>query len=760
MADEEAVPPKDPDKVWQYWNMEIAAAKKREADYRKDGQEILDLYEGKSATPFNILYSNTETMMPALYSRTPRPYVERRFKDADPLGAAASKAATRGLEFLVDTNMEGYDSFHEAMRQATLAACLPGRGVTSVRYEAEMTGDYVQGETVCPKIRSWKRVLHGYARKWSNVPWIAYEEYFDKKAAKEKFGAKADKLNYTDDEPDDREKKDDNEKHKGENKVTCVYQIWDKGDKVVRYWSPHYKDEMLHEEEDPLGLTGFFDCPRPLTFVDKHDNLTPTALYTLYKQQAQELNTITKRIIGITKALKARGLYAGDVSGDLKKLMDADENELVPVDTAAALASEKGLQNAIWMLPLDQWIVVLRELMGVREACKQTIYEITGISDILRGATKASETLGAQELKNQWGTLRLKNKQAEVQRYARDILRIMLEIAASKFSEQTWAQMTGLPYNTEEQAQQLQMQMQAMQQQMMQAGDPKQQQQLQQQMQQIQQQLQQPMWKDVLKLLQNDLMRAYRIDIETNSTVEPEAAEDIKAIMEMLMACGQFMQGVAPLVVSGAMPFQAAQAMLLVIVRRFRWGSEIEQYIQQMQPPKPPDENGAEQVKKEKEMASKELEMQKKQAEGDIKMKEMDAGIKIKQKEMDLQMREAQLKVDQDVFAMNQQAQTAQLQNKAAVEGEKLKFQGEKNKLENGKFKQENVVNQKLDAGLTKGVAAMQDMVKQLMATVQQQAQHQDKQMQVLTKALTAPRIKKAVRGKDGRLEAVEEQVA
>jgi hypothetical protein len=32
--------------------------------------------------------------------------------------------------------------------------------------------------------------------------------------------------------------------------------------------------------------------------------------------------------------------------------------------------------------------------------------------------------------------------------------------------------------------------------------------------------------------------------------------------------------------------------------------------------------------------------------------------------------------------------------------------------------------------------------------------------MQALTKALTAPRVKKAIRGKDGRLEAVEEQVA
>jgi siroheme synthase (precorrin-2 oxidase/ferrochelatase) len=70
------------------------------------------------------------------------------------------------------------------------------------------------------------------------------------------------------------------------------------------------------------------------------------------------------------------------------------------------------------------------------------------------------------------------------------------------------------------------------------------------------------------------------------------------------------------------------------------------------------------------------------------------------------------------------------------------------------------VANQKVDQGLQKGIGAMQDMVKQLMETVQQQSQQTDKMMQALTKALTAPRVKKAIRGKDGRLEAVEEQVA
>src|ERR1700686_3455831 len=90
------------------------------------------------------------------------------------------------------------------------------------------------------------------------------------------------------------------------------------------------------------------------------------------------------------------------------------------------------------------------------------------------------------------------------------------------------------------------------------------------------------------------------------------------------------------------------------------------------------------------------------------------------------------------------------------------KLQSEKSvaKLENSKFKTENVVNQKADQTLGKGLTAMQDMVKTLVQTVAQQSKEHQQTLTQLTKAITAPRTKKAVRGKDGRIESVQEQVA
>lgn len=693
---------KEPDKAVTRWLNEIDSAKKREKQWRKDGQRIIDIYncDEPEKVPYNILFSNTETLLPALYSAIPRPIVQRRFKDDDPVGRSAATAGQRGLEFLVDTNVEGYETFDEGVQAATLDALLPGRAVTCVKYDVDLgemadegglsideddpspqaddeteseqtepqTTPYKKSELVCLDTRSWNRVFFGYAKKWSKVPWIAYEEYVDKQEAERLFGEEmAAKLTYTTNENDystdgnEGKNGDPDEDNEGDRKTACVFQIWDKNgdgtegsEKKIRYVSTQYKDGYLTVTDDPLQLTGFFNCPRPLQFMAKSNDLMPVAMYMAYENQARELNKITLRINGIVGAIKARGIYDSELGLDIANIMKEDDNALVPSDKTSSLAAEKGLQNAIWFLPIEQLINVLAQLTQARERCKQVIYEITGISDIIRGSSVASETATAQNLKSQWGTLRLKRLQKEVQRYARDLLRMMLEIAATKFSEDTWARMTGLPFLTTQQTQQLQQQAMAMQQQAQtmqqqaattgQQIDPARQQQMQQAMQQMQQQMQAPTWTQILGVLRDDMQRAYRVDIETNSTIEPEAAEDQKNITDMMTAMGQFLNGVGPLVEQGIMPFQAAQAMLLAISRRFRFGTEIEDSLKAMQAPQPKGDDG------KAAAAAADLKAQQTQLENDTKISKLEMALKtaedekkILQKELALEIRELQL---------------------------------------------------------------------------------------------------------------------
>lgn len=783
----------EPGKVVAYWLSEIKASKKRHERYRKMGREVLELYaaEKEEETPFNILYSNTETLRPALFSAQPRPVVERRFKDDDPLGKMASQASKRVLEFHLDTNREGYETVTEAMSACVLDAILPGRGMVQAKYDADFRAfpseehppnedenaptkatedpaEYAEKEQVCMESTIWDRVHIGYAKKWHRVPWIAYEFYLTK-AEVEKLAGKsiAAKLTYAvsdvsaDDDTTRKSRGDDEET--GGAKTTRVYQIWDKaGGRKILYVADSYKEGVLKEEDDPLKLTGFFNTPRPLMFIEKTHTLTPTSPYAMYQTQARELNRITRRIEKLIEAIKARGVYDGGLGETLKTLLSSDDNAYIPAEVSSAMATEKGFQNAIWTLPIDVNMAVLQQLYQARESCKQTIYEITGISDILRGATQASETATAQTIKNQWGTLRLKRMQSEVARYVRDLLRMTLEIAADKFSEETWAEMTGLPFVTTAQRQQLEMQAQALT--GMQAPgappDP--------QMAALQKELAKPVWGQILQLLKDDLIRSYRIDIETNSTVEPEAAEDQKAITELLGALNQTIQGLGPLVVQGVIPFQAAQTLLLFVTRRFRFGSEIEDSIMAMQPPKPQDDGGAEKAKQmqqqmemDKQMAVKEIDYKKKDSEMALKSQALQKEMEFKQKEMDLQYREMQLQMKEHQFTMQQNVEKGLFDLQKNQAGQELDTRQQLQTMQEKKFNVEKAVNSKTDVATKRIETAVQQVQRlgQALEAIQAQAQETQQLLTQLTKLARAKRIKKPIRGTDGRIERVEEEV-
>lgn len=578
------------------WLEEINDAKRREKDYRKEGKDILEIYSNDKKTPFNILFSNTETLLPALFSEVPRPVVSRRYKDEDPMGKSVAEAAQRMLEYLIDTDLDDYDKFERSMSNATLDGLLPGRGITSVKYDTD-----ADWETVCTESRKWDRVLFGYALKWSKVPWVAYEEFLDKKEARRLFGSKVSKLKFVEGEEKEDDYSDD-VKDKGFRKTTPIFQIWDKSDKTIKYVSPQWKEGFLKIDDDPLGLTGFFNCPEPIQFVEKSNDLLPTALYKLYENQAGELNRIQSRLNRVIEAIKVRGVYNGALGEELEQILKEEDNALIPTDKASVLA-EGGLDQNIWILPLGELVGVAQQLMQARESCKQVIYEVTGISDIVRGQSKASETLGAQKIKESWGTMRLKRLQKLVQRYALNTMRLMLDIAVVKFSEKSWAKMTGLPYTTTDQKEQAERLVEIARMNRVPPNDPS--------IQQAMQALQAPNWGDVLEVLKDNYSRSYRIDMETNSTLDVEATEDKELVGDFMNAMAQFMNGMGPLIENGVMPFPAAKSMMQAIVKRYRFGREVEEELDKMQEPKP--QQNPEQEKQIKEFQQAQQKFQQEQ---------------------------------------------------------------------------------------------------------------------------------------------------
>jgi hypothetical protein len=223
-------------------------------------------------------------------------------------------------------------------------------------------------------------------------------------------------------------------------------------------------EEPLKVEDDPLGMLDFFPVPRPLYAIKTSDSLIPIPPYRMFRKQAQELAEVTQRIVKLIRCLKWRGVRDGSIK-EFEDLAKLDDGQFSPMmDTAALYSQAGGIDRAIWLMPIDKLIATIRELAAHREEVKQSIFEVTGVADIMRGQTDPNETKGAQQMKVQWGTIRIQRKQQEVARFARDLFRLKSEIIGNKFSEETLMTMTGIQLPTAQekaQAQQLQ-QMQMM----------------------------------------------------------------------------------------------------------------------------------------------------------------------------------------------------------------------------------------------------------------------------------------------------------
>ena len=643
---------KGPQGIVKRWTMELDLASKTEEYWRRQASDVNARYrdekvEGKggsysvdgarysSGNRYNILYSNVQTICPALYNQTPKPDVRRRYRDADKVGKVIADIMERGLSY----TMDDYD-FDRFMRLAVKDQQLCGRGVTRVKYEGileKKQGD--DGEEydekvydeVCWQHVNWSDFRVGPGRTWEDVEWIAFKHILNREELKEKFPDTYEdvQMDYTQKGIED---KDSGDPISDTFKRAVVWEIWSKETKEVIYIAPSLDERPLKIEDDPLSLAHFFPIPRPLYATENTDSLVPVEPFRFYRDQADELDELTKRISGIIRTCKVRGIYDSTMT-EMSSLMDAGENILVPATDVLPLMQAGGLEKAIWLWPVERIAGVLVHLYSQRESIKTTIYEITGIADIMRGSSAAQETLGAQQLKAQFGTMRLDDMRREVQRYARDLVRMAAEIMAEHFSPDTMAIMTEVQLPTNEQKQQAMAALQQMQAQ----GQPI--------PQKLKDGLKLPTWEEALQVLRDDKQRAYRIDIETDSTVAGDQAADQKAITELLTGISAFIQNAGPAVAAGYLPLEAAKSLLMTSVRRFKMGREVEDALDMIGV----EEEGQEGQPEKPDPAAMQMQAEQAQAQQEAQAKAQESAQKAQESAQKAQLDQAKMQFDGQV---------------------------------------------------------------------------------------------------------------
>jgi hypothetical protein len=193
-------------------------------------------------------------------------------------------------------------------------------------------------------------------------------------------------------------------------------------------------------------------------------------------------------------------------------------------------------------------------LVDLRSKVIEDIYQITGMADIMRGSTDPQETLGAQQLKTQYGSSRIRDKQAEIVRIARDLVEISSEIITEKFDPVTIIEMSQTQLPTRAMLQQQIAAIQAQASQAMQNPQLMQQaqqnpQMAQQVMQQVQQQIQQllgqPTIEAVLRFLKDNRAKSFVLDIETDSTIQADENAEKQRRAEFVGMLGQLLPQLA-----------------------------------------------------------------------------------------------------------------------------------------------------------------------------------------------------------------------
>ena len=585
------------------WIKKVERAKQDEKDWRDKAQAAVAIYEcdeGNAKTDgapeFNILHSNVETTVPALYNSTPIPDVRRRFGDADPVAKLACDMMERGLSYSVDQ----YD-FDDTIIEAAKDGEIAGRGQVRIRYEPEIEGDRVGYQKVACELVPWDRWGHGPARLWEQVPFIYFEHDYTRKELRDLGVSKKriEHLTLTGGETASKATGDSEMQTsadpKGVLKSLPVYEIWDKETAAVLFVTPNDKSDFLAIKPDPLKLERFFPVPKPLQPLRKRSDLTPICPYEVYKAQVAELESVSRRIRALVKQLKVRGMTDAAIQGDLERVSELDDGQYIAVDDASRfVAGAGGLEAHIVHWPIETIIIVLKELYVQREQIKQIIYEVTGLSDVLRGATDPNETLGAQQLKMQTGSQRLSQRQKRLAEFCCSILKIKAEIICEHYTPENLMQMTGMQIPPEAMPQ-------------------------------------------VMALIKNDLMRSFRIDIETDSTIRADVARSQEQMTRFLEGTAAYGQAMAPVLQAfpGAKP--AVVEIYTSFARNFKLGKSAEdaldqlsQMAQQPEEPKPSPE---------------EMKMQ-----------------------LDQQSMQMQQQADQQKMAMEQQA----AQQQATMEGQKM----------------------------------------------------------------------------------------
>jgi hypothetical protein len=392
-----------------------------------------------------------------------------------------------------------------------------------------------------------------------------------------------------------------------------VWEIWDKTEKAV-YWYVEGHPDTLERKDDPYTLEGFFPFPEPMMANVSTSKFVPKPDYYMARDLYTEVNRLQTRISLLEKALRVAGIYDQEAGHLLENLVNGEaENKLIPVTGWGKFQEKGGIDSVIQFLPLRDIAETLVNLRGQEHETQQLLYEVTGQSDLVRGAAmKGGESATASAAKVRYGSVRIQDISDRFAQFATGLQQLRAELITKLYDEETILKRANAQYLEE---------------------DP-------------------GVISQAVRLLREEFP-AYRILIRS----ETMAAQDFAALkqdrVELLQAASGVMMATAPLVqTAGPLASVIGLNLLKWTMAGMRGTSEIEgvfdkmidqaqQLIaQQMQNPqaaKPDPKAQAAQVKAASDQQKAQADMAKLNLQHTLKLQEMDAEAMLTERQQNIQ---------------------------------------------------------------------------------------------------------------------------
>lgn len=561
------------------WIKEISSGIKFTEKWHNQGKMInerfLDIRDAgdEDVSKYNLFTSNVGILISTLYARFPTPMVVREFEDQDD---DVARVAGTILERLL--KIKERDDYDTATKKAVQDRLVPGAGFNWFRYEPkfepgitpEITDpegnvlvpatqfERIVDEEVITDYVFWKDIIWSPCRTWEDCRWIARRVKMTKKDAKKRFGAaKAEKLAYARGNPTSTSGSASDDPGSEAVRYCEIWELWSKAENC-RYWLSKGVDEMLDEREVDFRLPKFWPCSRPLFALMSTTKMVPRPDYLLVQDQYKELDDVNNRISILVSALKVVGFF-DQTNAELNSALESGaNNRMIPVRNWSAFSDKGGMKGSVDWLPLDMVVATLDKLRQMRQEIVAQIYELTGISDIMRGATRATETATAQQLKAQYGSVKLQFLQLEVASFIQDGLNVKAEMIRNCFQPETIIERSNI----------------------MRTPDA-------------------PLAQQAVELLQSPMFK-YRVEIYADSMAVPEFNAERDARMDYIRAVSEFLMSAQGIIQVAP---QASTGLLKILqwgAAGFRVGRGIETVLDEMiktvekslaNPPPPPPPN-------------------------------------------------------------------------------------------------------------------------------------------------------------------------